>query len=78
MKLAGKSNDELVQMIRVIESDPANQLPKGGLYLFTPDARKKLDAIARAITNNLIDARAAAGNPVKADGYSGRQSNKRR
>lgn len=41
-------------------------------------AHKLLDAIARQITWNMSQARAAAGHPVPCDGYSGRQSNRRR
>jgi hypothetical protein len=77
MKLDGKTNAELTAMSAAIEADPKNQL-SGSIYRFTPAARKKLDEIGRAITNNLAAARAAAGNPVRADGYSGRQTNRRR
>ena len=77
MKLEGKSNQELIELRKSIEAAPANQEPRG-IYRFTPAARKKLNAIDRAITHNLATARAAAGDPVVADGYSGRQSNRRR
>lgn len=78
MKLEGKTNQELVELMRAIEADPANQMPPGQLYLYTPKARKKLAAIQEQITHNLAMKRAAEGNPVVADGYSGRKSNRRR
>lgn len=77
MKLNGKTNTELLVLQADIEAAPANQLPSGSLHRFTPQARRKLDAIRMAITRNLAVARAAAGNPVPCDGYSGRQSNRR-
>ena len=80
MKYRGKgyANAQLLEMSSAIEADPANQMPPGSLYLFTQPARKKLDEIAMAITDNIADARAAAGDPVPTAGYSGRQSNRRR
>lgn len=76
MKLDNKTTDELLAMQQAIEADPANK-QNGGLYLYTPKARKKLDAIARQITHNMAMKRAAEGNPVVCDGYSGRQKNRR-
>jgi len=76
MKLDGKTNEELLEMIRAIEDDPIN---KGeGIHLYSPKARKKLDAISQQITHNLAMKRAAEGRPVVADGYSGRRANRRR
>lgn len=76
MKLDGKTNAELLALQETVTADPANQMPKGSLYLYSPAARKKLDAITRQITHNLAEARTARGDPVKADGYSGRKSNR--
>jgi hypothetical protein len=76
LKLQNKTNEELVQMQNAIQSNPDNKAE--GLFLYTPEARKKLDAIARQITYNLSVKRAEEGNPVISDGYSGRQSNRRR
>ena len=78
MKLDGKTNDELVVLQAAIVADPANRNVKGGIYLYTSAARRKLDAITRQITHNLAEARAARGDPVDASGYSGRQSKRRR
>lgn len=79
MKLDGKTNQELTELRRSIEAVPANQdHDPRTVWRFTPAARKKLDAIDQQITWNLAQARSAAGNPVVADGYSGRQSNRRR
>ncbi len=68
---------ELVAKRQAIEADPANQMPAGSLYLYTPQARRKLDAIDRAIAADMAERRAAAGRPVPCDGYSGRQTNRR-
>ena len=77
MNYNDKTNDELLALSRQIEQDPVNRMPAGCLYLYTPKAIRKLDQIARAITNNMAEKRKMAGNPVVADGYSGRQSNRR-
>lgn len=69
---------ELVAMRRIVESEPSNRMPAGSLYLYTPKARRKLDEIDRAIAEKSAEQRAAAGNPVPASGYSGRQTNRRR
>jgi hypothetical protein len=76
MKLDTKTTTELLAMQRIIESDPLNKA-SGGLYLYTPKARKKLDEIQRQITHNMALKRAAEGRPIVADGYSGRQTNRR-
>lgn len=61
---------ELVTMAQYLRDDPANR--DEGLYLYTPQTRRKLDAIAQAITWHLADARAARGEPIVSNGYSGR------
>lgn len=78
MKLDGKTTAELVAMKQAIAEDPSSASKPGDLYLFNKKARAKLDKIDRQITENLRVAREEAGDPVKADGYSGRQSNRRR
>lgn len=53
---------QLVELQQAIRDDPASACPKyknGGLWLFTPAARRKLDAIAWAITHHLSDKKAA-------------------
>jgi hypothetical protein len=78
MNLKGKTNVELVLLSQAIEQDPRNQNPPGSLNLYTAAARRKLSAIAWAITANLAESRQRSGRPVTADGYSGRQSKRRR
>lgn len=78
MKTEGKTTPELVAMQTAIMEDPASKNPKGGLRIYTPAAERKLDKIARAITANLMDRRIALGLPINCDGYSGRQTNRRR
>jgi hypothetical protein len=65
---------ELVAMAQALRDDPANRAQ--GLYLYTPQTRRKLDAIAQAIAWHSADKRAAAGEPVNTEGYSGRQCNR--
>lgn len=64
----------LLAIQAAIMSDPGNRNTSGGLYIYTPRARRKLDAIAVAITMHMDDERNAAGDPVSQDGYTGRQS----
>ena len=78
MKLEGKTNAELLAMIEKIEADPANKNIPGSIYIYAPKARKKIAELARAISSNLEDKRIAEGRPVRCDGYSGRQTNRRR
>lgn len=79
MKLDGKTNAELQALRLQIESDPLSLNPQpNSLFRFTRKAQRKLDAIAWQITHNMSAARKAAGNPVPCDGYSGRQTNRRR
>lgn len=76
-KLDSMTTEEL-QTLRVsIESDPANKAPTDSLYLYTPEARKRLEAIAREIQANVATKRAAAGEEVLMAGYTGRQTNRR-
>ncbi|MBU2233146.1 MAG: hypothetical protein KKG69_17920 [Alphaproteobacteria bacterium] len=53
---------ELIEMAEDIRSDPANTDPgygKGGLHLYTPSARRKLDNLSWAIRNRqALDAEA--------------------
>ena len=49
---------ELEDMAAAIRENPQNQ-QTGSLYLYTPKARKKLDAIAYAITWHLRDRKEA-------------------
>jgi len=75
--LDGKTTEEL-QTLRVsIENDPANHMPPGNLYKYTPAARKRLQAIYQAIQDNVARKRAEAGEEVLVAGYTGRNSNKR-
>ena len=78
MKLEGKTNEKLVAMADEITSDIKNLMPRGNLFLFTEAARKKLDKINRAIANNVKDMRIARGEKINNEGYSGRQSRRRR
>lgn len=78
MKLDGLDNAALLAMQEGICSDPACRAPAGGVYLYKPAARKRLDAIRLQITHNLAEGRAASGRPVSAGGYSGRGCNRRR
>lgn len=69
---------ELLEQQERICADPANRNPPGtSLFIHTPKARKKLDAIREAIAAHQAQKRAAAGNPVPTCGYSGRQTNRR-
>lgn len=78
MKLDNKTTEELLKLREEIESDPANKNTDGGIYLYTVKARKKLDAITEAITENLRQAKVARGELINTAGYSGRQANRRR
>lgn len=68
---------ELVAKRRLLEDDTRNRAPTGGLYRFTPAARKKFDKIDREIAHLMGQIRALEGNPVPTAGYSGRQTNRR-
>jgi len=69
---------ELVARRQAIEAASAGLREPGSIYLYPPAVRAKLDKIDRAIVELMRQAREAAGNPVVADGYSGRQSNRRK
>lgn len=62
---------ELQEMEKKIKEDPKNQL-SGQFYLYTPSARKKLDAIAWAITYHLRDTKIARGESINDSGYTGK------
>lgn len=76
MNLLNKTNEQLHTLRELIENNPDNR-EHGKLWLYKTKARRKLDQIAWAITHNLAEARAKAGNPVACDGYSGRQQKRR-
>ena len=78
MKLDGKTIEELVALRKSIEDNPANKNPVGSLWIHTKSARKKFDLIDREITYRLIQKQKDAGTYVPCDGYSGRQTNRRR
>ena len=73
------TKDALLSMQAKIADDPESRnTTPGSIYIYKATARKKLDAIATAITMHLADEREAAGQPVSQAGYSGRQTNRRR
>lgn len=80
MNLQGKTNEELLALQQAIESNPENRRPPDcdSIWLHTKQARKKIDEISRQITSNLENRRKALGLPINTDGYSGRQTNRRR
>jgi hypothetical protein len=58
-----------------ISTNPDNQeTSNDSIYVLTPSARKKLNAIAQAIAWHMEDEREKSGNPVPVSGYSGRKS----
>ena len=77
MKLDGKTNSELTAMMQTIEDDPTSHMPKGSLNIYIKSACKKLDELAWAVTHNMAESRRLAGDPVRCDGYSGRNCNRR-
>jgi len=70
--------EELVEEDRRLCADPANAGDAGGLYLHNEKTRKKLDQIARLIADKVAERRAARGEKINTEGYSGRQTNRRR
>lgn len=52
-KLADLSFAELNELRESVTNDPANRNPPGSFWLYTPKARKKLDALAWAVTYKL-------------------------
>ena len=53
----------LVEMLRLVSELPESQLRNGSIYLLTPKARKKTDAIARAISWHMEDNAALTAKP---------------
>lgn len=78
LKLEGKTNAELSAMMEEEWNDPRNRNTPGSLFIFNKRGQQRTNRIARAVTANLADSRAAAGRPVPTCGYSGRQTNRRR
>lgn len=76
--MKNKTIDELLKIMHDIENDPANKSKDGEFYLYTKKARIKLDKLARAINDLLIEKKKANGTHVEPDGYSGRQTNRRK
>lgn len=70
------SQAELLAMDRKLTEDPASKSTDGGIFMHTPKVRKATAQIAQAIAWHMEDTRAAKGDPVKVNGYSGRQSNR--
>ena len=52
-----KTQAQLVAMQEALHLDPASLNLQGGIHLFTPKVRKKLDDIGWAITYHLDDKR---------------------
>ena len=77
MRIA-KTTKELLELGEKLRSDPNNRNTSGGIFLYNASTRKKLDKIAREITENMIAAKKANGTYVAPDGYSGRQTNRRK
>jgi len=77
-KLDGMTNEELLALDAQLCANPANLSPAGCFFRYTPATHKKLDAIAQQIAYNIRQKRIAAGIPINDEGYSGRQTNKRR
>lgn len=63
--------------ITALQDDPANAGQPGSIWKYTPKTHKKLDKLARGISDLIAEKRAIQGNPVVCDGYSGRQTNRR-
>ena len=79
MILKNKTIAELSMLQQQIVTDPANRnTTPDSIYLYTPKARKKLNRIAQAITDLLIERKKRDGTYKPAPGYSGRQTNRRR
>ena len=70
------TKEELLAMAKLIEVNEENhETDKKSIYKFKPDARKRLDEIAQAITWHMEDARNLSNNPVAVSGYTGRKTN---
>ena len=72
------SLEELTVARKAIEDEPGSRNPPGELFLFTPKVRKRLDRIDRLIQFRTGEARKARGEKINQEGYSGRQTNRRR
>ena len=72
------NNEELLAKIEAIESDPKNHNPEGSFYLYTAAARKRLDKLRMAVASNIRAAKIARGEYVNDEGYSGRNSKRRK
>lgn len=59
-----QTTQDLLDKQSAIEANPKNRMPSGSIFLYTPAARKKLDAITREITYQIALRRATAGRPV--------------
>lgn len=70
------SQAELLAMDKRLSEDPASKNTDGGIFIHTPKVRKAMNEIAQAIAWHMEDTRAAKGDPVKTNGYSGRKSNR--
>jgi len=73
----GYTTEQLLGMLDKIERNPASRNPPGSFFIFTKAATKQLDEIGLAIVDNSIAKQKASGTFVPADGYSGRQTNRR-
>jgi hypothetical protein len=77
MKIDELTIDELLELGKKIELDPASKEDKeGSIYLFNSKARKKLDKIQRLVVHKVTLERKARGISVNDDGYSGRKKNR--
>jgi hypothetical protein len=73
----GYTTEQLLEMSAKIERNPENWNRPGSISIYTKAATKQLDEIGLAIVDNTIAKQKASGTFVPADGYSGRQTNRR-
>ena len=66
---------ELLALQAKTEADPVNKNTGGGIYLYSPSARRLLNDIAQAITWKMAEKRISEGMPPIVAGYSGRNCN---
>ena len=58
MKALGKlTMDELLIVQKRVEENPENKNTLGGIHRFTPEARRKLEDIARVIQQKMTEAK---------------------
>jgi hypothetical protein len=70
--------EKLLAKIAAIEADPNNLNPPGSsLFIYKPAARKRLEKLARDITDIIRQEKLARGETINDEGYSGRQSKRR-